>query len=495
VEITKIDRSSDQSPFHSAHRLFDRRGLLKMIALAPIPLAGCVPSAPAVDIPGRYFHVSTEGSDDADGLSPATAWKSINQVNAQVSNGTVRPADSVLFESGQTFFGKLRPPGGRPVGGGYLTFGSFPGTGRQDRPVISSYKVLNHPGAWQQVDATTWTLDISSDAYGRTHAGYDGSQGGGDNIGFLKVDGKIQGNRVWRTADLLAEWDFYCSDGALTVRSSADPSTVSRDIRAACDGACVSLTDALRLTGLRFEGSGGHGAQGTAIDVRIEGNEFAELGGAQLGGTTRYGNGVEIWIDSAGVLVSGNVLHDVYDSALTAQGGPASTTGAWRNITFRDNLAYLCNQSVEFWSDGVSGRDPGFVGCLVECNTFLYAGYGWSSTVRPDPEVGVHLLTYGWVLPADIKIRRNAFYDAKVAYRYTGAPTPGLDCSDNYIAQRRGTLLEVGDPRPVEHWRDWVNARNDERGSSFEALAAEAIPNVADALRRVSPPCGLPRPS
>lgn len=481
------------------HRTWNRRDLLKLIALAPVSASGCdtspSPVPPPVAVGGRSFYVSAQGSDDADGLSPAAAWKSISQVNAQLDDGTVRPTDTVLFESGRTFFGKLRPPAGRPVGAGYLTFGSFPSTGSRDRPVISSYKVLNQPGGWRQVDATTWTVDVSSDAGGRTHTGYDGGQGGGDNIGFLKVDGTIQGNRVWRPTDLLAQWDFYCSEGTLHVRSTTNPTTLARDIRAACDGACVSLTDSLRVTGLRFEGSGGHGAQGSATDVRIEGNEFAELGGAQLGGTTRYGNGVETWIDSADVLVSGNVFHDVYDTALTAQGGPTSSTGAWRNITFRNNLAYLCNQSVEFWSDGEAGRDPGFVGCLVECNTFLYAGYGWSSTVRPDPEVGVHLLTYGWVLPADIVVRRNAFYDARVAYRYSSSPTPGLACSDNHIAQRGGGLLEFGDPRTVEQWRDWVEARHDDRGSSFEALPEETAPDVAGALRRVSPPCDLPRPS
>ena len=478
----------------------DRRDLLKLIALAPMPLPACASSAataPPAASPGsgRSFHVSPGGNDQADGLSPATAWTSIGHLNARLADGTVRRTDTVLFESGRTFFGKLRPPTGGGDGAGYLTFGAYRGTGGDQRPIISSYKVLNEKGGWRRLGPTTWAVDLSAGAHGLTHTGYDGAQGGGDNIGFLKVDGTIHGNRVWQPGDLAAQWDFYCSTDTLHVHSTAEPTTLAADIRAACDGACVSFADSLRVTSLRFEGSGGHGAQGSASTVRIENNEFAELGGAQLGGTTRYGNGVEVWIDSADVLVSGNVIHDVYDSAMTAQGGPTSSTGTWWNIAFRNNLIYLCNQSVEFWSDGVPGRDRGFVDCRVECNTCLYAGYGWSSTVRPDRDTGVHLLTYGWTLPADIAVRRNLFYDARVAYRYSGTASPGLVCSDNHIAQHAGGLMEFGDPRTIEQGQEWATGREVERSSRFEPLPGEASPDVAGALRRVSPLCGLPRPS
>ena len=54
----------------------------------------------------------------ADGLSPATAWTSIGHLNARLADGTVRRTDTVLFESGRTFFGKLRPPTGGGDGAG-----------------------------------------------------------------------------------------------------------------------------------------------------------------------------------------------------------------------------------------------------------------------------------------------------------------------------------------------------------------------------------------
>lgn len=499
-----------------------RRQLLTLLALAPAPiLAGCSSAAPGPDpagtdpagagsdpgpdpfavppgLAGRAFYVSPAGDDRASGLSPSTPWRTVGHVNAQLANGGVGRFDSVLFERGQTFFGKLRIPGGRPKTGGLLTFGAYPSAGSGRRPVLSSYTLLNDPAGWRRTGPNIWTADLTPRPGAGPERGYDGAQGGADNIGFLRVDGVVHGRRVFRPEDLRAQWDFQCTPGALRVWSSADPTTLAKDVRAACDGHAIALGHSVRIAGLRLEGSGGHGIQGAVTRVLIEDNELAELGGAVLKDTTRYGNGVEAWIDSADIRVERNILHDIYDVALTAQGGPTSQTGGWRNLTFRNNLVYSCNQSLEFWSAGTPGPGRGFVNCLVECNTCLYAGYVWSEAVRPDPGRSVHLLTYGWDLPADITVRNNTFYDASVAYRYSSAPTPGLKCSGNLILQRPDGRLKVGDPQTIEQASGWVSARRTDVGSTFTVLAGAGKVDVAGALRRLAgqhrgcPPPPLP---
>ena len=462
-----------------------RRDLMKMLALGSIlgvaaaSSAGCgspVPQPTASS--GRVFYVSPTGDDAASGLTPYSAWKTITHVNAQLASGVIRVGDSILFECGQTFHGKIRPPAGAAKHGSkYLTIGSYRSGDNQRRPAISSYKLLNIAAGWTRAEHTVWTIDLSSTMADITHSGYDGAQGGGNNIGFLKIDGVIHGRRMWRLAELAEQWDFHCAGNMLSVKSAGNPATLASDIRAACDGDCISMEHSLRVTGLRLEGGGGHGIQGSAFNVRVDDNEFAELGGSALGATTRYGNGFEAWIDSADIVVERNIFHDIYDVALTAQGGPASSTGQWSNITFRNNLVYLCNQSVEFWSDGEPGRDRGFLNCVVECNTCLYAGYGWSSKVRPDQDTKVHLLTYGWVLPADITIRRNIFYDAHTAYRISTSPTPGLDCIENVIYQRRG--------RPLQS-RGGVVTNSRESQSTYYAVPDGSKVNVRRALDDVA---------
>jgi len=53
--------------------------------------------------PATYYVSTTTGNDDNDGLSSITAWRTVDKVNAL----TLVPGDSVLFQSGDTFKGKL----------------------------------------------------------------------------------------------------------------------------------------------------------------------------------------------------------------------------------------------------------------------------------------------------------------------------------------------------------------------------------------------------
>jgi hypothetical protein len=455
----------------------ERRDVLKLIVLAPVLIAAAGAAGAS-----RTFYVSPSGDDNASGQSASTPWRTITHVNECMASGAAGPGDTVLFQCGQTFYGKIRPPAGTSPDAAVLTIGAY-GTGT--RPKISSYKLLTAANGWRQAGTGTWSIDLSTANANVTHYGYDGAQGGGGNIGFLNVNGTLHGQRRFQLADLVNQWDFYCSGTVLYVRSTANPATLAADLRASCDGSCVQLRNALRITGLRFVGSGGHGAQGTAANVRIDDNEFDELGGAVLTDTTRYGNGVEAWIGSADITVEGNIFANIYDVALTAQGGPDSSTGAWRNLIYRNNLIYLCNQSIEFWSAGDPDTDAGFVNCLVECNICLYAGYGWSAAVRPDQHTRVHLLTYGWELPADITVRRNTFYDAPVGYRYSATTPTGTQCTDNLICLRTGTPLEYGDPQTIEQWQEWTSTVRNDLDSTFQILPADAPIDVDAAYQKV----------
>ena len=456
-----------------------RRDLLTLIFAAAPPLllaSDSVRSRP----PGTRYYVSPTGDDAATGRDPSNAWRTVNHINSRLADGTIRHPDAVLFEQGQTFYGKLRAPTNAPTDSGYLTFGSYSTVGSTtgDRPVLSSYLLLGDPAIWRAAGRNIWLADLNA-----PHPGYDGAQGGKDNIGFLNVDGVINGKRAWQPTDLVRQWDFHCSDGALWVWSRANPGTLSTDIKAACDGDCITVGNALWISGLKLVGSGGHGVQGTATDVVLVDNEIAELGGSQLYATTRYGNGFQAWAGSARMTVHGNLFHDIYDVALTAQGKSDKGPNGWSDLRLQNNLIYQCNQSMEFWSEG---RGPGFLRCLMEHNTCLYAGYCWSSDLRPDRDTRVHLLTYGWDQPADITVRHNTFYDAALAYRYSATATPGLHCLDNLIAQRPGRLLKVNQPETIEYASNWVEIQDNDQGSQFEVLPAHAPRNVAAALRTLN---------
>ncbi|MGG1517740.1 Ig-like domain-containing protein [Paenibacillus oryzisoli] len=56
------------------------------------------------DIRNTVYVSSTEGSDTNDGLTPATAWKTLDKVNAT----TFGPGDQILFKAGDVWNGQLR---------------------------------------------------------------------------------------------------------------------------------------------------------------------------------------------------------------------------------------------------------------------------------------------------------------------------------------------------------------------------------------------------
>lgn len=63
----------------------------------------------------KTYFVSTSGNDNADGLSVATAWKSLDKINAT----TFQPGDKILFKAGDTWYGQLFMKGsgseGKPI--------------------------------------------------------------------------------------------------------------------------------------------------------------------------------------------------------------------------------------------------------------------------------------------------------------------------------------------------------------------------------------------
>lgn len=75
----------------------------------------------------KTYYVSISGSDNADGLTPVTPWKTISKINAY----NFQPGDKILFKGGDVWHGQLFPKGSGTEGNP-ITLSSY-GVGR---PVI-----------------------------------------------------------------------------------------------------------------------------------------------------------------------------------------------------------------------------------------------------------------------------------------------------------------------------------------------------------------------
>ena len=105
----------------------------------------------------KTYFVSPTGNDSADGLSAASAWKSLDKVNAT----TFAPGDKILFEAGKVWYGQLWMKGSgaedQPI-----TIASY---GGEQRPVIN---IGRAEGAGIRIHNQSWwiveNMEITSGA-------------------------------------------------------------------------------------------------------------------------------------------------------------------------------------------------------------------------------------------------------------------------------------------------------------------------------------------
>ena len=365
------------------------------------------------------YYIANHGCDTNDGLTPATPWKTIRK-----SNETIVPGDTVCLHRGDTFYGAVLPPE-NTEGEAYTTYTAY---GEGAKPVVSQFKI-SRSDSWEKHADGIWRLDLLDTTK------YTGNITEPDtNVGFIKVSGKIYGRNSFGVDNLKDDWDFCADDQYIYIRSEEDPGKRSDDIRIACNIRSVTFADYLRVENIVFNGTGGHGIAGMIIrHAHIDNCEFHEIGGSLLdgfGNNTRYGNGIECWTDSEDVLIENCRFSQIYDVAFTMQGN--EVTKGWRDITVRNCVMWNNQQSFEVWSDG-NLPDTGFVNCVFENNTCLYAGYGWSYDVRPDKENTCHLLMYHLQCPlAGIEVRNNTFAGARL-YTIFKALGPGYVPEDYHI--------------------------------------------------------------
>ncbi|MBQ8508612.1 MAG: right-handed parallel beta-helix repeat-containing protein [Clostridia bacterium] len=381
------------------------------------------------------YYVSNSGCDCKDGLTPETAWATIGKVNATIQGG-----DTVKFECGGTYYGRIQPPAG--IDPEHRTTLTTYGEGK--KPVVSQYKIIK-PEAWVEVDKNVWRVDMNDTA------NFDGNHLNiNNNVGFVKVSGKIWGTKRFKLEDLAGQWDFYNDDEGKQyawVYSEGNPASLSDDIRFACNIGCVGFADNLDVHGIVFNGTGGHGISGVVNYSTITDCEFHEIGGSRLIGypnpTTRYGNGVETWANSSNVTVDNCRFSDVYDVAITMQGRPVKKS--WTNMHFTNNVMWNCVQCFEIWSSG-DVPDTGFEDCWFEGNTCIDSGWCWGYEARPNKTCSCHLLLYHLDCPrCDITIRNNTFYNARVSTIFkSGGPKEmpeDYKIYDNVIIRKVGQDL------------------------------------------------------
>ena len=308
-----------------------------------------------------YYVDATGGNDSNVGTATNNAWKTISKVNASAFSA----GDSILFKRGETW----REPlvvSSSGLAGNPITFGAY-GTGAL--PVLMASTSKSNP-----ID---WTADATVNIWFAT--------GFPTDVGSIMVNGTtVLTGKVSAKASLNSQGKFWHnkSDSSVYMYSTSNPATYyNNGIECWWKGIAASNGNIIYANGknyldfqdLELKYGGGHGIQ--LVDTtgsNIRRLTISYVGGSYLTGTTRYGNGIELWEGANTVTVENNTVSQTFDECLTSQSMGAVTRA---NITFQNNTGDKCGRAFAFSTNTGS---PTIDNIYILNNTFTNSGLGWS---------------------------------------------------------------------------------------------------------------------
>ena len=373
-------------------------------------------ATPNMDVPDgaprRYL--SPRGDDAADGLTPSTAWRTTERLNAE----RLGPDSFVLFERGGVYRGWVKVCAG-------VTYTAY-GKGEKPRVYASPWNGAD-PSKWEETDAPdVWRCRIGMEDVGTIV--FDGG-----NTNAVKIvpvwnkDGTFAQQYGGRAFDggyrSLAEdlhfWHDYTAKskfqphakgtGFLYMRSRENPGVRFKSIEFCVrrNGFAVGGCDNVTIDNICVMYVGAHGVgAGTVRNLKVTNCEFGWIGGsiqaeAMFGRNwpVRFGNAVEVWGGCDGFTVDNCYVHDVYDAGLTQQfscGGGEGRSVIQKNIRYSRNLIERCNYSIEYFLSGIKNPavDQSHIeGFVIERNLMRNAAVGFCSQ-RPDCNEGAHIKSW-----------------------------------------------------------------------------------------------------
>ncbi len=342
---------------------------------------------------GRTYYVDAEkGNDNADGLSPLRAWRSLRKVNSF----PLEPGDGILFKRGSQWRGILIPQSGTAEQ--RILYGSY---GSGELPRINGSIERSSMDDWKMAEDNLWILDETLPT----------------DVGNIIFDDRTSfGIKKWTKEDLVNEHDFLYDKGqhTLFIKSRNNPAEFHDSVEIALNIHVVDFAykSYIHFDSLHITKGGGHGFRGNDSSfITIENCEISYIGGGECPGLyrERYGNAIEFWGSNNNQLVENCHIYEIYDTGLTNQNN--TTEEQQFSITYRNNLIERCAMySFEIWNN--TGRTSILKDIYFENNICLDSGKGWG--IQRPHAVGFHL-NFGWNFAGtfNIQINENIFDGGK----------------------------------------------------------------------------------
>lgn len=406
-----------------------------------------------------YYLSEKTGNDEADGRTPATAWRTSTRLNRE----PIAPGAYVLFARGGIYRGTVVA---RP-GVTYTAYGEGP------KPCIyGSPENGANPAKWERTDNPhVWSYFIGTRDVG-TLVFNEGETNAIKIVIRTDKKSKAKFNKYtgrpfnsYRDLDVdLHFWHDYYPNGTGKVYLYSDQNPGERfrsiEFNVKCCGISVGGACGVSVDNLTIKYVGVHGiGAGTCKNLSVSNCEFAWIGGSiQAEGIfgrdypTRLGNGVEIYGACDNYSVMNCCFQQVYDAGVTHQLNIPEAAGMKRfderNVVFANNVFDTCNYSIEYFLTASNGNPSRMENLLYAGNVMMNAGYGFCSQ-RPDRDQAAHIKA--WLSPdrnraKDYVVRGNIFCLSQDMLLQICSGLKNLDGSSSMPLFTGNTILgSVGD--------------------------------------------------
>ena len=427
----------------------------------------------APDIPQigkRTFYMSANGSDNNDGTTPETAWRSISRLNeAELVRG-----DMVLFERGGVWRGELISKAG-------VTYAAY---GAGEKPKLYG-SPENGAGAdkWELVNAEKNIWKYCHDLpdvglivfnHGEKHSTKalpdyvngryvlrDDSRAAFDIHKHLDSDLMLFSacDRLKYTSGLPAV-GRKDSTGPLYLRCDAgNPGALFDSIEFCTRPNIISLccNSDIAIDNLCLKYCGGLAIGGTyCMNIRVTNCEIGWIGGAiqkyyDDGKAVRYGNGIEVAGSCCNLILEHNWVYQNYDAGLSYQAGNKQVIQTIVfDVKFTNNLIEFCSYGIEYFlGDAADPRLRNYQKDVAfSDNIIRYSGFGFGEQ-RPDKATSAAIKTWpsstndaeNFIIKYNIFDRSRYCLIYLAAHKHEWLPT----YRDNLILQTVGTEARLGE--------------------------------------------------
>ena len=365
------------------------------------------------EIKGNIYYVSNDGSDENDGRSPRSPWRTLKRV----SKAELAAGDGVLFRRGDLFRGCVKAREG-------VTYAAY---GEGKKPEFYGWdRGLDDPTLWYEVDTERhiwkWGEKILDPGtlvfdHGKAHsrklipsyidgrfvcrndesAEFDMARDMSEDLDLywyyedrLTTDTTTGDNAPIPLLDECSLGDIYlrCDRGnpAIVFESiEALPRrhmfTVGRANNVKIDNLCI------KYVGCHAISAGGHvrGLHVTNCEIGWIGGSIQHYDGTDpnypeggRGTVTRFGNGVEIYGGCEDYLVDNCYIYQVYDAGVTHQITTNGKHTLMTGVRYTNNLIERCVYAIEYFLDMTRGDESSLMSDIeISGNILRLSGYGW----------------------------------------------------------------------------------------------------------------------